>query len=182
MLHWCNSRRSIWRVDAVTAIDAILDGPRVRTMVDHDAEPIGRNSDHADSVDCLVELRPTIQAPNRHPHRTIFRLRSHVGCHSATRATVPVVMNEIRCDNAVGDNGFRPARVGCVVPWYASAVFYSQSQNPTLAAHVAQAQASGLPGNNFNAPLVKTSNPSIVNANRNLACGDAPSIAGSQLR
>jgi hypothetical protein len=93
-------------------------------------------------------------------------------------ATMSVSMSEIRCDNAVGANGFRPARVGCVVPWYPSAVTYSSSGTPTLASHVSQAQGSGLPGSGFAAPLYRTTNQGIIDANRNLACGDAPSIAG----
>lgn len=35
-----------------------------------------------------------------------------------------------RCDNATGANLQRPARVGCAVFWYASAVYYSRSQYP----------------------------------------------------
>jgi hypothetical protein len=87
-------------------------------------------------------------------------------------------MNEIRCDNAVGANGFRPARVGCVVPWYPDTTYYSRSSYPSLASHVSRAQASGLPGSSFAAPLWRTTSNSINTANRNLACGDAPSIAG----
>jgi len=95
-----------------------------------------------------------------------------------TPAALSTTLDEVRCDNAVGANGFRPARVGCVVPWYASAVSYSQSLYPSLASHVARAQASGLPGNSFAAPLYRTTNNLIINANRNAACGGAPSIAG----
>jgi len=87
-------------------------------------------------------------------------------------------MSEIRCDNAVGANGFRPARVGCVVPWYASAAGYSQSSYPSLAGHVSRAQASGLPGATFADPLWRNTDTTITNTNRSLACGDAPSIAG----
>jgi hypothetical protein len=91
-----------------------------------------------------------------------------------------VVMDEVRCDNVIVALGFRPARVGCVIPWYAAAVTYRYSVHPTLAAHVVQAIASGLPGSTFADPLVKTSDPAIVNANRNLACGDSPSIDGME--
>jgi hypothetical protein len=89
-----------------------------------------------------------------------------------------VSMNEIRCDNAVGAQGFRPARVGCVVYWYASAAAYSQSSLPTLTRHVSQAQQSGLPGATFAAPLVRTTNQATIDLNRQRACGDAPSIPG----
>lgn len=93
-------------------------------------------------------------------------------------ATASESMNEIRCDNATGANGFRPARVGCVVPWYADTAYYSQSSYPSLTSHVARAQASGLPGTAFATPLWRTSDASIINSNRNLACGDAPSLTG----
>ncbi|ROO52866.1 deoxyribonuclease NucA/NucB [Micromonospora sp. Llam0] len=89
-----------------------------------------------------------------------------------------IAMDDVRCDNATGANGSRPARPGCVIYWYASQITYSQSQYPSLAAHVSLAQGSGLPGNSFNAPLVRTTNQATITANRNLACGDAPSIAG----
>ncbi|WP_162890224.1 NucA/NucB deoxyribonuclease domain-containing protein [Streptomyces olivoreticuli] len=83
-------------------------------------------------------------------------------------------MNDIRCDNATPGK----PKVGCVVPWYPSAVQYSKSRNPTLASHVARAQASGLPGATFQAPLRRTTNETIIDENRNKACGDAPSLEG----
>ncbi len=89
-----------------------------------------------------------------------------------TPAGIAYDTNNVRCDNATAGN----ARVGCVVPWYASALQYSQSANPTLASHVSQAQASGLPGATFAAPLVRTTNPAVITQNRTQACGDAPSI------
>jgi hypothetical protein len=45
-----------------------------------------------------------------------------------------------------------------------------------LASHVARAQASGLPGARFDDPLFRTTDPTVANTNRTLACGDAPSI------
>ncbi|UQS22836.1 hypothetical protein L1857_08400 [Amycolatopsis thermalba] len=87
-------------------------------------------------------------------------------------------LEEVRCDNATGANGARPARVGCVVWWFPAQVLYSQSSYPSLASHVSRAQASGLPGASFAAPLHRTSDPTRTSTNRNLACGDAPSIAG----
>jgi hypothetical protein len=88
-------------------------------------------------------------------------------------------LREIRCDNATGAAGAsRPARVGCVVYWYASAALYSQSSYPSLASHVSRAQGSGLPGASFAAPLTRTTNQTTINTNRNRACGSAPSIAG----
>jgi hypothetical protein len=87
-------------------------------------------------------------------------------------------LDEIRCDNATGANGFRAARVGCVVYWYASAAYYSQSRYPSLASHVSRAQGSGLPGSSFAAPLYRTTNQTIIDTNRNRACGSAPSIPG----
>lgn len=85
-------------------------------------------------------------------------------------------LEEVSCDNATGANGFRPARVGCVVWWFPALVTYSQSSNPSLASHVARAQGSGLPGATFANPLNRTFDPTRINTNRNLACGDAPSI------
>lgn len=90
-------------------------------------------------------------------------------------------MNGVRCDNAVGANGFRPARAGCVMPWYPSTVNYSSSTYPSLAAHVSEAQASGLPGDTYVLPLRplhRTTNTATINTNRTLACGSAPSIPG----
>lgn len=95
-------------------------------------------------------------------------------------ATAPKSMNDIRCDNAVGPNGFRPRTIGCVVYWYASAAGYSQSKYPTLALHVSRAQGSGLPGVTFAAPLNRTTDAARIDLNRQLACGDAPSIPGFQ--
>lgn len=80
-------------------------------------------------------------------------------------------MDDIRCDNATPGN----PKVGCVVAWYPSAVQYSKSKNPTLASHVERAQASGLPGGTFNAPLWRTTDQNLIDANRTQACGDAPS-------
>lgn len=83
-------------------------------------------------------------------------------------------LNEFRCDNATVGR----ATVGCVVPWYASELVYSSASYPSLASHVQRAQASGLPGATFANPLTRTENDTIINTNRNLACGDAPSITG----
>lgn len=85
-------------------------------------------------------------------------------------------LEEVSCDNATPANGFRPRRVGCVVWWFPAQVIYSQSRHPSLASHVARAQGSGLPGATFANPLNRTSDPNRINTNRNLACGDAPSI------
>ena len=88
-------------------------------------------------------------------------------------------LTETRCDNAAGSAGSgRPARVGCVVYWYASAALYSRSQYPSLASHVSRAQQSGLPGGSFASPLTRTTNPTTINTNRNRACGNPPSIPG----
>ncbi|GHH29554.1 hypothetical protein GCM10018780_87760 [Streptomyces lanatus] len=65
-----------------------------------------------------------------------------------------------------------------MVPWYASAVYYSRAANPELASHVSRAQASGLPGATFEAPLTRTTDPAVNQDNRDKACGDAPSVTG----
>ncbi|MEN3305218.1 MAG: hypothetical protein V7603_1420 [Micromonosporaceae bacterium] len=90
----------------------------------------------------------------------------------STGSFPPRYMSDVRCDNATGGN----PSVGCVMPWYASAILYSQSSYPALASHVARAQASGLPGATFTAPLIKDS--TLQASNRQRACGDAPSIPG----
>ncbi|WP_435216625.1 hypothetical protein [Streptomyces sp. bgisy034] len=82
--------------------------------------------------------------------------------------------NEFRCDNATAGR----ATVGCVVPWYASNLVYSKTSYPSLASHVERAQASGLPGATFAQPLHRTEDETVAGTNRELACGDAPSISG----
>ncbi|MFF1679452.1 hypothetical protein ACFVYG_25895 [Streptomyces sp. NPDC058256] len=89
-----------------------------------------------------------------------------------TPAVMDYELNEFRCDNATVGR----VPVGCVVPWYASELVYSKTSYPSLASHVERAQASGLPGATFARPLTRTEDATIVNTNRSLACGDAPSI------
>ncbi|MFF7801156.1 NucA/NucB deoxyribonuclease domain-containing protein [Streptomyces olivaceus] len=89
-------------------------------------------------------------------------------------AVVDYQLNQFRCDNATVGR----ATVGCVVPWYASELVYSSASYPSLASHVERAQASGLPGATFENPLTRTEDPTIIDTNRRLACGDAPSITG----
>ncbi|MGW2254745.1 NucA/NucB deoxyribonuclease domain-containing protein [Kitasatospora sp. NPDC001660] len=103
---------------------------------------------------------------------TTWQLTFQNGAYTPAQAAYNA--NDVRCDNATAGNPY----VGCVVPWYAAPVSYSQAANPTLAGHVSRAQASGLPGATFEAPLYRTTNDAINNANRTQACGDAPSIAG----
>ncbi|MFD7733413.1 hypothetical protein ACFV6F_23870 [Kitasatospora phosalacinea] len=88
-----------------------------------------------------------------------------------TPAGMTYARNNVRCDNATPN-----ANPGCVVYWYAPPVFYSQTNTPDLANHVARAQASGLPGGTFDRPLTRITNPDLQEKNRQLACGDAPSI------
>ncbi|MGW2255160.1 NucA/NucB deoxyribonuclease domain-containing protein [Kitasatospora sp. NPDC001660] len=104
--------------------------------------------------------------------KTTWQLTMQAPGYSPIQATYSY--DDIRCDNATAGN----PKVGCVVPWYASPVSYSRSANPSLASHVERAQASGLPGATFDAPLYRTTNDAVTNANRTQACGDAPSIAG----
>ncbi|MDX3386539.1 hypothetical protein PV682_34590 [Streptomyces niveiscabiei] len=87
---------------------------------------------------------------------------------------VDPAIGEFRCDN---DTAGR-TKPGCVVPWYASALQYSAAVNPELASHVSRAQASGLPGGTFEAPLTRTTDATVINNNRTKACGDAPSVTG----
>ncbi|ANY05752.1 hypothetical protein AFB00_04890 [Pseudonocardia sp. HH130630-07] len=78
----------------------------------------------------------------------------------------------VRCDNYLS---YQTRRPGCVVPQYPEAVSYDAL--PDLANHVLQAQQSGLPGATVDNPLVKADDATTAR-NRQLACGDAPSIAG----
>ncbi|MFF0837663.1 NucA/NucB deoxyribonuclease domain-containing protein [Streptomyces sp. NPDC003388] len=89
-------------------------------------------------------------------------------------AVTSYTINQFRCDN---DTRGRNA-VGCVVPWYASALTYSKSVTPNLVRHVQLAQASGLPGADFDHPLTRTTSDWTIAANRTFACGNAPSVAG----
>jgi hypothetical protein len=41
---------------------------------------------------------------------------------------------------------------------------------------VSRAQGSGLPGADFANPLIRTTDQDIIDRNRTLACGDAPSV------
>lgn len=91
-----------------------------------------------------------------------------------TPASVSFQAYVFRCDNATGGN----PNVGCVIPQYPSALLYFSSSYPDLAAHVSRAQASGLPGGSFEAPLTRSTDGTIEARNRALACGDAPSIDG----
>lgn len=90
-------------------------------------------------------------------------------------ASGTISMIPVRCDNAQPSGNTTP---GCVFPQYPPALIYSQSSYPTLAQHVSEAQASGLPGATFDAPLHRTIDEQTQSNNRKLACGDAPSIAG----
>jgi hypothetical protein len=91
-----------------------------------------------------------------------------------TPVSLDISMVDVRCDNATAGND----NPGCVFPQYPPGLGYSQSAYPSLAAHVAQAQASGLPGASFDAPLYRTTDEQTQEDNYALACGDAPSIEG----
>lgn len=82
--------------------------------------------------------------------------------------------DDFRCDN---NTAGRDA-VGCVIPWYPSALTYNSAKTPDLASHVLSAQASGLPGASFADPLTRTTDEAVINENRTKACGDAPSVSG----
>jgi hypothetical protein len=89
-------------------------------------------------------------------------------------AGVAYPMDEMRCDNATGANGFRKRRVGCVVGEYITGVGYSRKSYPALASHVSRAQKSGLPGATNAKPLTRTTDQKRIDKNRRLACGKAP--------
>ncbi|WP_194292608.1 NucA/NucB deoxyribonuclease domain-containing protein [Streptomyces katsurahamanus] len=87
-------------------------------------------------------------------------------------ALLPQVDRVFRCDNNTGGR----TEAGCVVPEYAAELKYKQASYPALASHVSRAQASGLPGATFKKPLIRTTDPTTIRDNRDLACGDAPSV------
>lgn len=84
-----------------------------------------------------------------------------------TTAKSSYTLNEFRCDNAAGGN---PRSVGCVVPWFPSAMVYSKAAAPELASHITRAQNSGLPGATITTPLTHATSGIIYDKNRSLAC------------
>ncbi|WP_120494707.1 NucA/NucB deoxyribonuclease domain-containing protein [Microbacterium phyllosphaerae] len=87
---------------------------------------------------------------------------------SATNAAALIsdVPVPVRCDNAVPGR----AIAGCVVPAIAPSIWYDGSSFTEFGAHVAGAQASGLPGGTTAAPLNRLVNAAAQQANRNTAC------------
>lgn len=91
-------------------------------------------------------------------------------------SSVTYIVDEVRCDNATGGS---PRRIGCVVPAFSPTLNYSRSTNPGLSSHISKAQTSGLPGAvGSNSPLVRITDQATIRGNRNLACGNAPILAG----
>ncbi|GGV51151.1 NucA/NucB deoxyribonuclease domain-containing protein [Streptomyces spectabilis] len=83
--------------------------------------------------------------------------------------TFSSTFKEFRCDNATAGRD----EVGCVVPWYPSKLKCSKARTPDLARHVTLAQNSGLPKR-----LHRTTSKSVIDDNRDKACGDRPSVSG----
>ncbi|MFB7500417.1 hypothetical protein ACFC09_38060 [Streptomyces sp. NPDC056161] len=84
-------------------------------------------------------------------------------------------MSDFRCDNATAGRAY----VGCVVPWYSSALTYSKARTPNLVRHVQLAQGSGLPGATFDAPLTRTTDTYTIGINRLKACpASDPAVEG----
>lgn len=80
----------------------------------------------------------------------------------------------IRCDNRWGNRV-----AGCVVPYAVPTFTYSKTgPYPELANHIANAQASGLPGGSAAKPLTRTANEGVIAANRDYSCGKPPSVPG----
>ncbi|MFD9444229.1 hypothetical protein ACFWBR_38095 [Streptomyces sp. NPDC060006] len=102
--------------------------------------------------------------------RTVWYLTFTNGAY--TPAVTDYYFAEFRCDN---NTGARVA-IGCVIPWYASALVYQQAVIPAIVSHVERAQASGLPGGSFDDPLTRNTVEAAVALKRLRACGDAPSI------
>jgi hypothetical protein len=83
-------------------------------------------------------------------------------------------VNQFRCDNAT----LGVTNPGCVIPWAGEYLIYRTLDTPELAAHVARAQASKLPGAVGGTPLTRTTDPTTIKNNRNRACYQTPSISG----
>lgn len=73
----------------------------------------------------------------------------------------------MRCDNAIGGR-----TIGCVVPSAALGLVFSRTGSyPEFARHVADAQASGLPGDYPSGPpLTRLTDSTLINRNRTTAC------------
>lgn len=73
---------------------------------------------------------------------------------------------DVRCDNALPGRG-----AGCVVPQVAPEIFYElNGPYPELAAHIRDAQASGLPGGTTDRPLHRLTDQSLIDLNRSVSC------------
>ncbi|MBB5070085.1 hypothetical protein BJ969_003173 [Saccharopolyspora gloriosae] len=82
----------------------------------------------------------------------------------------------VRCDNATPN-----AAAGCVLARYTPTLTYSFANNGELAQHVADAQASGLPGSPISSALTRQTDPELINKNRNTACpGSLPRPDGTE--
>ncbi|WP_145735788.1 NucA/NucB deoxyribonuclease domain-containing protein [Saccharopolyspora dendranthemae] len=71
----------------------------------------------------------------------------------------------VRCDTATPN-----AAAGCVLSRFTPTLTYTHARNGELAAHVADAQASGLPGSPLHSPLTRQTDPELITKNRAVAC------------
>ncbi|MEU1525353.1 hypothetical protein ABZ413_24460 [Nocardia rhamnosiphila] len=84
--------------------------------------------------------------------------------------TAAAVAPAVRCDQIAG---FR-STAGWVVPGAEPILDMSTRNVPAHAGHIANAQASGLPGAPNGTPLQRTTNPATTQNNRNLSCNRVP--------
>ena len=85
-------------------------------------------------------------------------------------AATAVPFSQVRCDNALPGN----VGAGCVFPDFWPTMTYSKTgPYPELADHIADAQASGLPGAPDDAPLHRLTDPVKSDQNRRKACPDS---------
>jgi hypothetical protein len=101
-------------------------------------------------------------------------------------ADVGYAESAFRCDDALPDNADDPDNPdangggdgldlpGCVIPDYLPTMRYLYGFAPDLWTHIANAQASGLPGAPGYIPLSRTTDQGMRRLNQGRACGDRP--------
>ncbi|MFD4829375.1 hypothetical protein ACFWPV_05865 [Streptomyces uncialis] len=153
-----------------------VSGPRSSIAVNTSRSSIfGLGRAHRIGIPAGVQTRKRLGTTIRNPGyqdkcKTNWNLTLTNPPYSSAPATYS--FHDFRCDN---NTAGRPG-VGCVVPCYASVLWYSKSRYPQLTSHATRAQNSGLPGATFAKPLTRTTHATTVSDTRRLACGDAPSI------
>jgi len=120
-------------------------------------------------VTVVGDISPTLAQRTDQTSRLnwVFTLRLRSG--DSTPAEVTALTRQTRCDNR-GARGVRGQ--GCVVNATTTYYVYQYDQRfYSVAAHIAAAHSSGLPGSHWSElPLTRTTNPATVSSNRRAAC------------